>query len=129
MNLNKVLVVAENSFQLALMADLLEANGLRTVRATSAKEALRLAESIQPKLVVVDVSLPRNGSQRVLERLRSQPATRDVPVVAVADRSRDQEARCVKEQSYTACIDKPICTSGFTRSVMREMRRHVLAQA
>jgi len=127
--MNKVLVVAENSFQLALMSDLLEANGLKTVRATTTKEAIELAEDIQPQMVVVDVALPRNGSSKVLERLRARRATRDIPVVAVADRTQEQEAQRVIDQCFTACVDKPISTTGFTRSVMREMHRYTCTRS
>ena len=127
-NMKKVLVVAENSFHLSLMSDLLEANGLRTFRATTTKEALKVAEEMQPQMVVVDVALPGNGSRKVLERMRATTATEDIPILAVADRTQEQEARRVIDQCYTACVDKPISTSGFTRSVMREMNRYTCAR-
>lgn len=126
-DVSKVLIVAESDFHLDLMSDLLEANGLRAVRATSSQEAIRCAQKFRPAMVVVDVALSQNGSRKILESLRSRAATRDIPVLAVADPRMAQEAQRVANQSYTACVEKPISTSQFTRSVMREMHRSTTA--
>ena len=122
MDMDKVLVVAENPFSLALMSDLLEANGLRTIRARSSREAIECAERLLPDLVVVDVALSGNGSKVVLDRLKTRPRTRDIPVLAVGDRNQAAEAQRILDKRFAARMEKPISTTRFARSVVRAVR-------
>ena len=51
------------------------------VLAATGEDALRLARSTHPDLMLLDLQLPDIGGLQVLERLRADPATRDLPVI------------------------------------------------
>jgi CheY-like chemotaxis protein len=54
--------------------------------------ALELAKEHRPDLVLLDLHLPDLGGEEVIARLRSDPATRDIPVLVFsADATRSQE--------------------------------------
>ena len=104
------------------MSDLLEANGLRTIRARSSRKAIECAERLLPDLVVVDVALSGNGSKVVLDRLKTRARTRDIPVLAVGDRNQAAEAQRILDKRFAARMEKPISTTRFARSVVRAVR-------
>jgi len=126
MSAKTILLVAENDFHLSLMADLLAANGLRTLRAHEPQEALHMAETHQPALVVVDLDLEPGASDGILAALHTRPATAQIPVVAVA--SQEQGGRVVG-QPYAACLEKPINTSSFPRKVLRALRSQAVERS
>lgn len=124
MQRSRVLIVAESPFQLTLMADLLEANDITTVRESSLDQAGRALATVDPTLVVVDVDLA-HGTPDGLERLRSEASSRSVPLLVVTEKGQ----RAVAEQVLSDCADgfaveKPIDTSAFPRKVVQEIRRH-----
>ena len=103
-----VLIVEDNDKNLELVQDILELRGYVTVAATCGLEALSLARTHRPSLVLLDIQLPDIDGIEVLRRLRADPATADIPVVAVSafamsgDRARFLGAGCV------AYVAKPI---------------------
>src|SRR6516164_9775132 len=59
---------------------ILEREGFRTREATNGTEALRLAAE-KPDLIILDVNLPDIDGFEVCRRIKSQPATSDIPVL------------------------------------------------
>src|SRR4051794_38308886 len=62
---------------------ILELNNFAVQEAVTGAEALRLASSEQPDLVLLDVNLPDIDGFEVCKRLKSQPATARIPVLHV----------------------------------------------
>ncbi len=86
-----VLLVDDDRASLDLMTAYLESSGLRLARATDGEEALRLTRQLRPAVLVLDIRLPRLDGWQVLDRLREDPHTTDIPIVVasvVDDRAR-----------------------------------------
>ncbi|HKO55748.1 MAG TPA: ATP-binding protein [Thermoanaerobaculia bacterium] len=80
----RILVVEdENDAYDALSAYLLS-GGFTAIRARTGEEALRLAKTVQPVAITLDVVLPGIEGWEVLRRLRADEATRDIPVVILS---------------------------------------------
>ena len=122
MALSRVLVVASNPFQLALMCDLLEANDVRTMRATTAIEALDVARRLPPSIVLVDLDLPPGEPDRVRTGMRSWATTRDVPLLAIGDNRATRSAPKRVTGNWDGCLDKPIDTGAFPREILARIR-------
>jgi len=75
------LVVDDDPAIHATLAPALEAEGFSVLRATSGAEALRLAESRRPAVIVLDVIMPGMDGWTVLRHLKERDALRRIPVV------------------------------------------------
>jgi CheY-like chemotaxis protein len=79
-----VLVVEDDDAVSALLIDLLQERGYHAVPAFNGKTALSLARRLKPHLITLDLALPHLDGQAVLERLKADPDTRDIPVVVIS---------------------------------------------
>ena len=86
----RTVVIVEDQQAIAeLLADVLAEAGFTPTSAPSAAEAAAYARSVHADVVLLDVMMPERSGWDVLEDLRADPATRDIPVVitsAVYDR-------------------------------------------
>ena len=108
-----VMVVEDNSANMKLATNLLEAGGYNVLQAFSAEETIKRAEPEKPSLILMDISLPGMDGLTATKVLKSNPATAHIPVVALtAHAMKDDEARA-KEAGCDVYIHKPIDTRSF----------------
>jgi len=90
-----VLYIEDNLSNLRLVEQVLERRpGVRVVSALQGSLGLELATQHQPDLILLDLHLPDLSGDEVLQRLKADPATADVPVVMVsADATSGQVKR------------------------------------
>ncbi len=71
--------------------------------AVSGKVALKYLEKKQADLILLDYEMPEESGVQVLEKLRKNPATKDIPVIfltGVTERSKIAQALAVQPQGY-----------------------------
>lgn len=90
---SKVLVVDDNAIIRRLQEAQLEALHMELVAAADGAEALTLVKELQPDLVLLDVVMPGMDGFRVCEALKSDPGTREVPVMVVTALGKDAQDR------------------------------------
>jgi len=78
-----VLVVDDDPAALDLIARTLQKAGVRVVTAGDGREALRLARSLHPAAITLDVMMPGMDGWQVLRELKAKGDTRDIPVIMV----------------------------------------------
>ncbi|OWY09695.1 hypothetical protein B6V74_06665 [Thioclava sp. F42-5] len=61
-----------------------------TLQAASAAEALALATTERPRLILLDITLPDMTGEAVIKRLRNDPQTRRIPIIAMTQRDIPQ---------------------------------------
>jgi CheY-like chemotaxis protein len=76
-----VLAIDDNEDSLRLLQRLLEGTRYPFVGASDPGQALELAASLSPQVIILDVMLPGMDGWELLGRLREHPATRDIPVI------------------------------------------------
>lgn len=119
----KVLLVEDNSMNLELATDLLEACGIEVISANSGETAVKLAQEQMPNLILMDLSLPGMDGLQATAALKANPETRSIPVVAVtahAMKGDEQKALAAGCEGY---ITKPIDTRMFPTLVAEYLRR------
>jgi len=115
----RVLVVEDNPVNLELVAALLENEGCGVLLAESADLGLRLAAAEHPDLIVMDIQLPRMSGYDATRRLKADPVTARIPVMALtAHAMRGDEARA-RAAGFDAFLTKPIDTRVFRETVRR----------
>ncbi|MCC6177756.1 MAG: response regulator [Chloroflexi bacterium] len=79
-----VLVVEDDRAVSELLITLLEDRGYRAIPAHDGRKAIELARKIRPHLITLDLALPGTDGHQVLERLKDDSTTRDIPIVVVS---------------------------------------------
>ena len=93
------------------------------IEASNGAEGLRFARDEQPQLILLDLLMPDPGGFEVLERLRADPNTAEIPVVV----STSKIAGC--ERSARAWIARPRDSFPRARSATARPRRNCGASA
>ncbi len=86
----KILIVDDAETNLMILSNLLAEEG-DIISATDGVQAIALAESDLPDLILLDVSMPGMDGYEVCRRLKSGIQTRDIPVVFVTGRTEDND--------------------------------------
>ena len=86
-----VLLVEDDPFLSSLMKTKLEQSGLSVVLATDGEQAVQLAEQYMPKVVLLDLILPKKSGFEVLEAIRNNPQLQNVPIVILSNLGQDSD--------------------------------------
>ncbi len=106
--MQKVLVVDDSITQRQLMSNALEDIGLTVLIATDGVEALEQIQSTQPDIVVLDIVMPRMNGYEVCRKIKSNPATQNVPVVICSSKTEEFDRYWGMKQGADAYLTKPI---------------------
>jgi len=80
----KVLLVEDTEDNRQMMRRLLEMSGYRVVEAINGVEAVKLASEENPRIILMDLSLPLIDGLTATRRIRNLPGLSKVPIVAVS---------------------------------------------
>ena len=108
MALEQILVVEDNEKSMKLFRDVLRASGYSTLEATTGKLAVELATDCRPDLVLMDVQLPDIGGVDALDRLRANPGTASIPVVAVTAQAMHGDREGFLAAGFDDYLSKPV---------------------
>jgi CheY-like chemotaxis protein len=114
-----VLVVEDEESSLELMAAILEELEVDVVSARSAEEAAWHLRRRRPALVLMDVHLPGLDGLALTRRIRADPATASIPVVALTAHARSEDRQAALEAGCTAWIAKPVDTRLLVRTLVQ----------
>ena len=112
-----VLVVEDSDAIRAAFTILLEESGYAVAAAATGAEALRLAERRAPDLVLLDLGLPDMRGLDVARRLKADPATARVPLVALTGRDDETDRGALLAAGCAAYLVKPIDTQQLIRAL------------
>lgn len=87
----KILIIDDDALLLEMYQEKLEYEGFEVVTALSGQEGLKKAKSSKPNLILLDILMPRMDGFEVLERLKSDPETKKVPVIFLTNLSEAEE--------------------------------------
>jgi len=96
----KILYVEDNDDNVYMLKNRLSRAGFTVVVATDGKQGIAMASSEQPDLILMDLTLPDIDGEEATRRLKADPATKHIPVLALtanamsADRDRAIAAGC-----------------------------------
>jgi len=103
-----ILIVEDNEKNLKLTRDVLRFHGFRTVEAATAEDGLALARTEGPDLVLMDIQLPGIDGVTALGRLRADPLTAPIRVVALTAFAMKEDAQRFLEAGFDGYVTKPI---------------------
>jgi two-component system chemotaxis sensor kinase CheA len=101
-----ILIVDDHIDTGTVLARLLKKCGQDAVAVSSAAAALKLLETTRPSVIVLDMMMPGMHGLEVLQRVRSDAAVKDVPVIIFSADHTPETARQAREQGAQEFVAK-----------------------
>lgn len=114
-----VLIVEDNELNMKLFNDLLDAHGYRTLQTRDGMEALDMARTHKPDLILMDIQLPEVSGLEVTKWLKADDELQSIPVVAVTAFAMKGDEEKIREGGCEAYISKPISVATFLDTVRK----------
>ena len=111
--MEQILVVEDNPMNMELTVVLLESWGYKVGQAVDGAQALNEVKMGNYDLILLDMQLPRMDGLEVLEHLKNDPETADIPVVALTAHSMTGDGCKFLSAGCTGYISKPINVPEF----------------
>jgi len=116
-----VLVVDDQEANLRMVGALLDRAGYRVATALGGEEGLRQAAELKPDVILLDMKMPGMDGFSVMDALRGQPQTRDLPVIFLtADNERENLVKAFAAGAVDY-VTKPF----VSEELMARVRTHV----
>ena len=104
----RLLLVEDYQDAREMYALFLRASGLNVLEVADGEQALLAVSTFKPDIVVLDIGLPRMDGLEVTRRLRDNPATASIPIIALSATAADFRDRA-RVAGCTVALEKP-CT-------------------
>jgi CheY-like chemotaxis protein len=119
----RILIVDDNATNLKLVAYLMKAHGYDVDSALDAEGALEAIGRRRPEVILMDIQLPGIDGLELTRRLKADPVTRDIIIIAVtayAMKGDQDKAIAVGCDDY---ITKPIDTRALPDTIARHLAK------
>lgn len=113
----KILLVEDNPVNRRLAEFLLRSQGYQVRTATNAREAFDHIKTERPDLILMDVQLPGMDGLEATKKIKEEPATCDIPVVAVTSYAMKGDREKALAAGCSGYITKPIDKDTFVQEV------------
>jgi DNA-binding response OmpR family regulator len=113
----KVLVVDDEVYILHILDFSLGAEGFEVITAADGEQALAKARAERPDLIVMDIMMPRLDGYETCRRLKSYPETREIPVLLLTARGREEDRQKGIDCGADDYITKPFSPNKLIRRV------------
>jgi two-component system, cell cycle response regulator DivK len=114
-----VLIVEDNDLNMKLFHDLLEAHGYDILGTKDGMEALKIARSHRPDLILMDIQLPEVSGLEVTKWIKEDDNLKSIPVIAVTAFAMKGDEEKIREGGCEAYIAKPISITNFLETVQK----------
>ncbi|HET6685493.1 MAG TPA: response regulator [Jiangellaceae bacterium] len=119
----RILVVEDNDRNLKLVRDVLVFAGFEVLEAQTGEQGVAIAETTLPDLVLMDLQLPGIDGAEALRRLRDNPATAELPVVAVTAFAMKEDGERTRQAGFDGYITKPLSVRSLPDQVRNYLTR------
>jgi two-component system cell cycle response regulator DivK len=118
-----ILIVEDHEKNRRLVRDVLQFKGYQTLEAETAEEGIRLAQESGPALILMDIQLPGIDGITALGRLRADPRTANIPIIAVTASAMTHDRQKIMAAGFDGYQTKPINVKEFLEAVRQMLDR------
>lgn len=119
----EILVVEDDESIRNLIVSQLQDAGFEVVTAADGLEGLAALRDRRPDAVLLDINMPRMDGFTMLERMKSDPATSNLPVLMLSAQSSPEDIRRAVQLGADDYIGKPFESRQLLRRVDRMIRK------
>ncbi|MDM8515451.1 response regulator [Desulfobacterales bacterium HSG16] len=118
----RILIAEDNDVNLELICDMLSIHGHELIIARNGQEAVDMARSHMPELILMDMRMPVIDGMEATRQLKNMPEFADIPIIALTA-SADQSS--IERQIGADCVEhlgKPIQTKELFAAIARNLK-------
>ena len=104
----KILCVDDNDTNLFMITTILERAGFEACTAKDGESGIAAAETERPDLILMDVQMPGIDGFEATRRIKADPMTRHIPVIALSAHGEAEKAVEIRESGCDAYVTKPL---------------------
>jgi len=112
-----VLIVDDSPTEQHVLSQVLEKNGFETLLASDGEEAINIAESNHPDLILMDVVMPGMNGFQATRQLSRNPETSAIPVVMVTSKDQESDRVWGLRQGAVDYLMKPVAQTDLLAAV------------
>jgi len=112
-----ILVVEDNQNNAELLQDILGVRGYKVEIVTRGDEAQDAANRMLPDLILMDIQLPGADGYEITRRIKKEPATKHIPIIAVTAYALKGDELKAKRAGCDDYVSKPINTRELPKLV------------
>ena len=113
----RILIVDDEPNIVTSLEFLMRGSSYEVRVARNGEEALRRAESFRPDLVLLDVMMPQRSGFEVCQKIRENPALRDVKIIMLTAKGSNAERDRGLNFGANAYVTKPFSTNELMNTV------------
>jgi two-component system cell cycle response regulator DivK len=122
--MKEILIVEDNPMNMELIMDLLEFYGYNVTEAEDGIKALECLAEKKFDIILLDMQLPKMDGLEVLEQIKKNPETADIPVIAVTAHAMKGSEEHFIEMGCVDYISKPIDIHRFRAMIDKYLGEH-----
>jgi two-component system, OmpR family, alkaline phosphatase synthesis response regulator PhoP len=119
----KILIAEDSSTVRRLVAGRLAADGYQVIEAADGEEALTLARTERPDLIVLDKVMPKYDGFEVVRALREDAQTQAIPIVMLTERTSEDDVLGGLSLGVEEYMPKPFSPRELSARVQRVLVR------
>jgi two-component system cell cycle response regulator DivK len=120
MNMAKtIMIVEDNELNMKLFSDLLGAHGYSTIQTRDGMEALEMARTHRPDLILMDIQLPEISGLEVTKWIKEDVQLKRIPIIAVTAFAMKGDEEKIRQGGCEAYISKPISVVNFIETIKK----------
>lgn len=119
----RILIVDDNAINLKLVAYLMKANGYTVDTALDAESAIDAIRANHPDVILMDIQLPGIDGLELTRRLKADPGTRDIVIVAVTAYAMKGDQAKALAAGCDDYITKPIDTRTLPETIAKHLAK------
>jgi two-component system cell cycle response regulator DivK len=116
-----VLIVEDNDLNLRLFEDILAAEGIATLSATSGAVVADMAREQRPDLILMDIQLPEISGLEATHRVQRSEETAGNPIIAITAHALPGDERRIRAGGCTDYVAKPVLIDTLVSIVKRHL--------
>ena len=106
--MRRILLVEDNEMNRDMLSRRLQRKGFDTLIAVDGEQGIAMARSERPDLVLMDMSLPVIDGWEATRRLKADPDTESIPIIALTAHAMADDRQCALDAGCDDYDTKPV---------------------
>jgi two-component system cell cycle response regulator len=119
----KILFIEDEPDQIMMISLRLQKSDYAVISATDGEQGLKMAAAEKPDLILLDVIMPGMDGFEVARRLRSSPATKNIPIISTTAAGMDDIERQCIAAGASDCVRKPYDSTDLLAKIKRLLEK------
>ncbi len=120
----KILIVEDVPGLIHILELEVQRLGYETILASNGEEAVQMAIAQLPNLIMMDIMMPEMDGLEAARRIRENPHTRAIPIIAVTALSSRRDKKKCLESDCDDYLSKPFTASQLSSSITRLLKQN-----